>query len=169
MEAEIRDAVTNAAPTTAWVLEDEQSQSGCRDPFSNLGGRTVILASCGAPTPILDDVWPAALAAAATIARRNGFTNTQVKVDNASNHQVRVTNPTDGSYTDLGTRKAVVLLTSTGCHLPAGSRSTGQSSLRSRCGLRSLLATSTPPTPSRCSPPGSPAPGRTAWRTTTST
>lgn len=125
MEAEIRDAVTNAAPTTTWVLEDEQSQSGCRESFSNLGGRTVILASYGAPTPIPDAAWPAALAAAATIARRNGFTNTQVKVDDAGNHQVRFTNPTDGAYTDLGTRKAVVLLTSTGCHLPAGSRPTG--------------------------------------------
>lgn len=120
MEVEIRAAVTGAAPTVTWVLDDPQSQSGCNTPFDNVGGRTVTLPSYGSRTPISDDAWPAALAAAEPIARRNGFNETFMKVDQPGNHQARFTNTTDGAYTDLGTKKGVVLLTSTGCHLPAG-------------------------------------------------
>lgn len=118
MEAEIRDAVTAASPTTVWALEVPESRGGCSKPFDTLGGRSVSLVSYGSYTPIPDAAWPTAYAAASAIARRYGFAQCAFKVDGPGNHQVRFTNPADGAYSDLGTVLAATLLTDTGCHLP---------------------------------------------------
>ena len=118
MEVEIRAAIVGAAPTVQWVVEQPEPNSGCSKPFDNLGGRTVTLLSHGTNTPIPDEAWPATLAAAETIARRHGFNQTFMKVDQPGNHQARFTNTTDGAYSDLGTLADVVLQTYTGCHLP---------------------------------------------------
>ena len=70
MEAEIRAAVTAAAPGVIWVLEQEATGAGCRAPFDGLNGRSLALESWGAPGGIPDEAWPAALTAAARIAAR---------------------------------------------------------------------------------------------------
>lgn len=119
MEADIRAAVTAAAPQVQWVLEREQGRSGCQLPFSNLGGRTVALESYGAPEPITDEQWPTVRDAAQRIAAAQGFTATVTKVDKPDDHQIRFADESTGAYTDLLTGKAVVLSTRTGCHLPA--------------------------------------------------
>lgn len=122
MDQEIRDAVTAAVPTVAWILERGARSAGCSEPFDNLGGRSTGLDSYGAPGAIPDDEWPAALAAAEAVAQRYGFDDTATVVDEPGNHQVRFSSSTDLAYVNLGTVVNVVLSTFTGCHLPDASR-----------------------------------------------
>ena len=129
MGTDIRAAITTVAATT-WVAQDKQSESGCGQPFSGVGARSVILGNYSSATPIFDEAWPSALTAAQAIATTYGFTTTITKVDEPANHQVRLVDPTLGAYIDIGTKVAAVYLSSTGCHLPAGSRPTGSSGVR---------------------------------------
>lgn len=125
MEAEIRAAVTAAAPGVTWVLEQEATGAGCRAPFDGLNGRSLALESWGAPGGIPDEAWPAALTAAVRIAARYGFDSTQRFVDKPGRHDARLSNSTTGAYTNLGTYVNAVLSTITGCHLPASTTTAG--------------------------------------------
>lgn len=124
MGTEIRAAITTVAATT-WVARDAQSESGCGQPFSGLGARTVVLGNWSSDTPIPDTTWPDALTAAQTIATTYGFTDTVTKVDQPGNHQVRFLDPALGAYVDIGSKAAAVYLNSTGCHLPRGRNASG--------------------------------------------
>lgn len=124
MGTAIRAAITTVAATT-WVARDEQSESGCGQPFSGLGARTVVLGNWSSDTPIPDDEWPSALTAAQAIATTYGFTDNVTKVDEPGNHQVRFLDPALGAYVDIGSKVAAVYLNSTGCHLPGDSNPTG--------------------------------------------
>ena len=125
MQREIQDAVTTAVPTVIWQLgRASESSAGCADPFDNLGGTTKGLDLYYAEGGIPDDTWPRAVSAAVAVAQRYGLTEITTTVDRPADHQVRLTNPTDGAHTDLGTGANAIIRTVTGCNLPADALST---------------------------------------------
>ncbi len=120
MNREIRDAVTAVAPSVRWRVVGTRLDSGCGEPFSNLGGERTLLELWGAEGGVPDDRWSAVQAAARTVATGYGLTELAVIKDRQDDHAVRLVNPDDGTVASMSTQVNTSLLTTLGCFLPEG-------------------------------------------------
>lgn len=115
MQADIRTAVTAAAPSVVWKLRHEPGAAGCDGDLAGQGGRTAFLQPWGAPGPISDEQWPAVVTAVNTAIASYEFGALSPIADQPADHLAEAVGPY-GATVEIGTGKNVILSVITGCH-----------------------------------------------------
>ncbi|WP_026452938.1 LppA family lipoprotein [Saccharomonospora iraqiensis] len=106
-----------------WRRPYNESETPCGRPYSDIGDAVAVqMASSANDTHIPDDEWPRAKELFVEIAGRYGFGDPRVIVNEPGNHEIRVRDRFGGDIM-LGTEKATVLSSGTGCHLIQGAGS----------------------------------------------
>ncbi|WP_161629606.1 LppA family lipoprotein [Saccharomonospora iraqiensis] len=99
-------------PESAW-----ESENPCSAPYSTLGEAvSVNMVTWVHDDPIPENRWSQAQEVLTEVTAGHGFDQLQVVVDGPGDHLVRVYDSYGGGIT-LGTKKATILSSGTGCHL----------------------------------------------------
>ena len=108
------DAVASVVGGLTWGPSYEQRAGSCDGPLTGLGGKSATLSGLAVARSV-NDTWGPVLAAARSVADRNGFTEIVIRVDDADHHDVRFI-AADGAYLDFGSQVETVIRGTTGCH-----------------------------------------------------
>ncbi len=114
---QIADAAEAVAPGLTWRQYTRRAQGklGCRGPYSETDGVSMVTDSLVSSVPISDAEWPKVLTIARDLAAPHGITVLTVRIDEPGNHQAILHSPDHGNEIDIGTLKAARIGGLTGC------------------------------------------------------
>lgn len=114
---QIADAAEMVAPGLTWrpIVRHAQGKLGCRGPYFETDGVSMVTDSLVSSVPISDAEWPEVLTIARDLAAPHGITVLTVRIDEPGNHQVILHSPDHGNEIDIGTVEAARIGGLTGC------------------------------------------------------